>query len=92
MNEIVNSWNTLTGQQKEDTWDTLTEENKTAIWEHEMKTFWSTLTEKQKNHIQEQLSLGVVSPEVTNDNGQRAYIDDLRTNEDGTFRVIGQLA
>jgi ribonucleotide reductase beta subunit family protein with ferritin-like domain len=71
-------------------WEALSEDQKNASWAH-MKTFWDNLSEEQRNTIKQQLDHGIVSPEVVDKNGQRAYIDGIQHTENGELRIIGQL-
>jgi hypothetical protein len=71
-------------------WAALSEDQKNASWAH-MKTFWENLSEEQRGTITQQLDHGLVSPEVVDKNGQRAYIDGIQHTENGELRIIGQL-
>lgn len=63
----------------------------TEAWNAAVTDFWNALTEEQRNYVQGLLDDGWVSPEITNDAGQRAYIDGIQKNSDGTVEIIGQL-
>jgi hypothetical protein len=71
-------------------WAALSEDQKNASWAH-MKTFWENLSEEQRNTVKQQLDHGLVSPEVVDKNGQRAYIDDIQLTDNSELRIIGQL-